>query len=149
MTKRKKVIIVLSWFFVFLLMAVIFYLSAQTANESAALSGGVIDTIFNLLHIQPSSFLIRKLAHASEYFLLAILFSNAFFQTKGKPISSVSFALSVLYACTDEFHQHFVEGRACTLFDVGVDASGALFGTLLCFIIYIIYTRRKNREETK
>jgi len=33
--------------------------------------------------------------------------------------------LTVLYACTDEFHQFFVAGLHASLLDVGVDALGA------------------------
>ena len=33
--------------------------------------------------------------------------------------------LTVLYACTDEFHQLFVAGCHASLLDVGVDALGA------------------------
>ncbi|MBM4422040.1 MAG: VanZ family protein [Chloroflexi bacterium] len=39
-----------------------------------------------------------------------------------------AFALTVLYAMSDEHHQSFVAGRGASAWDVGVDAAGAMLG---------------------
>jgi VanZ family protein len=65
---------------------------------------------------------LRKLAHATEYGLLAALLLRAL----TRPWTS--FLVALAYAVSDEFHQHFVRGRAGTPRDVAVDAAGALFG---------------------
>jgi VanZ family protein len=44
---------------------------------------------------------------------------------------SVAFALAVLYAASDEFHQTFVEGRVGAIHDVAIDAIGAAIGIAL------------------
>lgn len=67
---------------------------------------------------------LRKLAHATEYAILAALLLRAVQELP-------AWALSVAYAASDELHQHFVPGRAGRPLDVAVDATGALVGVLL------------------
>ena len=38
------------------------------------------------------------------------------------------------YACSDEFHQLFVEGRSGQFKDVLIDTSGGVFGGILTFL---------------
>lgn len=49
-----------------------------------------------------------------------------------KPLAT-AWAFCVAFACTDEFHQVFVDGRSAQVFDVCVDAAGALLGVVLLF----------------
>ena len=74
---------------------------------------------------------LRKLAHAAEYALLAALLLRAL----ARPWLAFLFALA--YAVSDEFHQHFVRGRSGTPRDVAVDAAGAMIGLAVC-----LYGRR-------
>jgi VanZ family protein len=67
---------------------------------------------------------LRKLAHATEYAILAALLLRAMEELP-------AWALSVAYAISDELHQHFVPGRAGRPLDVAIDATGALAGILL------------------
>ncbi len=67
-------------------------------------------------------FVLRKLAHAAEYALLAALLLRAL----ARPW--LAFLLALAYAISDELHQHFVRGRAGTPRDVAIDAAGALIG---------------------
>lgn len=48
-----------------------------------------------------------------------------------------------LYACSDEFHQYFVPGRSCKLFDVCVDSTGAFFGALFFWGIFYLWERKR------
>lgn len=93
------------------LMAVIFAFSAQSDLNSGL---GTID------------FIGRKIIHAGEYALLTFLWWRALrtVTTPGRAIILAA-ALAVGYAATDEFHQHFVDGRHGTPVDVGIDAVGA------------------------
>jgi VanZ family protein len=95
------------WLPVLVWAAVIFTLSA-IPDLSTHL--GVWDTI------------LRKLAHATEYALLGILLLRA---TRR---ADLAFALGVLYAASDEFHQTFVRGRHGTPVDVAIDAVGIAVG---------------------
>jgi VanZ family protein len=88
-----------------LLMAVIFFLSAQP-NLSSGL--GVWDTI------------LRKAAHMTEYGLLWFLWWRALGFGSKLPAAGIA----VAYAATDEVHQHFVEGRHGAPVDVLIDSVG-------------------------
>ena len=68
---------------------------------------------------------LRKLAHASEYAVLGLLLLRAL----GREWAAV--AVGVLYAATDELHQHFVSGRHASPVDVAIDAAGVLAGVFL------------------
>jgi VanZ like protein len=67
---------------------------------------------------------LRKLAHVGEYAVLGALLVRAI----GRP--AVGVALGVLYAASDELHQHFVPGREAALLDVAIDAAGVAAGVL-------------------
>ena len=84
-------------------------------------------------------FFIRKGGHVTEYFILAALFWGTLTTTRLRTRSAflLSFALAVLYAATDEYHQTFVPNRTGQLVDLYVDASGALLALLLLFILKI------------
>lgn len=54
-----------------------------------------------------------------------------------------------LYACSDEFHQYFVPGRSCKLFDVCVDSTGAFFGALFFWGIFHLWERKRQEISKK
>jgi VanZ family protein len=68
--------------------------------------------------------LLRKLAHLAEFALLGALLARAVAELP-------ALWLGVVYAGSDELHQHFVAGREAALLDVGIDACGVLAGILL------------------
>ena len=68
---------------------------------------------------------LRKLAHATEYAVLGALLVRA----TGR--SGLAFALGVLYAISDEWHQTFVAGRLGAPLDVAIDAVGVACGVFL------------------
>jgi VanZ family protein len=92
------------------LMALIFVFSAQPDLNSGL---GTIDLIG------------RKIVHATEYGLLTFLWWRAL---RNIPLAA---AIAVAYACTDELHQHFVQGRHGTPVDVAIDALGAAVAAML------------------
>lgn len=132
-------------------MIMIFWFSAQPGAESEEMSGDVAhriletcDRIFDmnipegelLLWAVRIDYPIRKLAHMSEYAVLAILFGTflSSFRKWGKGTAYISLALSVCYAATDEIHQLFVSGRAGRFSDVCIDTVGAAAGVCLLTI---------------
>lgn len=61
-------------------------------------------------------------------------------------------AVSALFACTDEFHQRFVQGRAGSLVDVCIDTGGAVVGVIIlgsaiCLCGKLVKILRKNRQK--
>ncbi|HEY5159526.1 MAG TPA: VanZ family protein [Gaiellaceae bacterium] len=79
---------------------------------------------------------LRKLAHAAEYAVLAALLLRALTSPW------LAFLVAVTYAASDEFHQHFVRGRAGRPRDVAIDAVGALIG-----VAVFSYRRRRTVEH--
>lgn len=77
---------------------------------------------------------IRKLAHLTEYAVLAILLLRAFrLQTRRSFSRQMVMVLFVAaaYAATDEFHQSFTPSRTASARDVMIDSCGALIGLAL------------------
>jgi VanZ family protein len=65
---------------------------------------------------------LRKLAHVTEYGILAILVYRA----SGR--AAVAVAAASIYAVTDEIHQLFVSGRHGSPLDWLIDTAGAVTG---------------------
>lgn len=94
----------------------------------------------------------RKVAHLTEYAILAILIWRALHNRTDVPPSQTSlrvawltFLICVLYAITDEVHQSFVPSRIGSPFDVVIDAVGAFMGLLVA----CIWRRRSNRNRLR
>ena len=68
---------------------------------------------------------LRKAGHMTEFAILGALLLRAL----GRELPA--FVAGVAYAITDEVHQHFVEGRHASAFDVTLDAVGVAIGILL------------------
>ena len=77
-------------------------------------------------------FVLRKIAHFSEYFALTLLWWWALrTQIGGQRALLPAVAIAIGYAVTDELHQTFVDGRTGTPRDILIDAAGALAAALL------------------
>jgi VanZ family protein len=99
------------WLPPLLLMGLIYVLSAQPSLDSGL---GLIDTVG------------RKLIHFAEYALLCFLWWRLLRTAMpDRRAALVAFALSSLYAATDELHQSFVDGRSGTPVDWAIDSAGA------------------------
>lgn len=149
MSKRQKAFAIISFALTFILMCVIFYLSDQPASESSELSDSLISKIFELIGILIPVKVIRKTAHACEFCLLAFLFSNSFYAAGNKKWYFVSLILTFLYACTDEFHQLFVFGRAGRISDVLIDTAGAIIGISVYLIITAIINTVRRKKDVR
>ena len=75
----------------------------------------------------------KKSVHMVEYALLAVLMLRGVRgDAPGRPAHyGWAFALAVLYAMSDEYHQTFGPGRMGTWQDVGIDAVGATIALTL------------------
>ena len=149
-----KGLLVLIW------MIVIFSFSNQPAIDSSKLSDGFINkTIIKVYEvfngnitkekkeelISKYSYPVRKLAHFTVYFILGMLvfiYLNNFI--KNKSIIIYSLLICFVYACTDEFHQYFVDGRYCSFIDVLIDSIGSLISILFLHIRILL---RKNLKR--
>ena len=136
--KNKR--LVLAWTLLILWMLFIFIMSSFNGVMSSNQSGSIAVLIYNLFDISDTekvSFIVRKCAHVSEFFILGILVINLVSKYNVKHIYLISFIICVLYASSDEFHQLFVPGRSGQVTDVLIDLIGVVLGlSIYCLIKY-------------
>ncbi len=103
--------------------------------------------------IEDTNYYFRKLSHAFVYLVLAILLMNFLIVLKKMPFYQyylISIGVCFLYACTDEYHQTFINGRTGQFSDVLIDSIGALLGCIMSTFGYkLIMKRRKKKKSVK
>ena len=91
------------------------------------------DVTLNLYHGY-----IRKLAHFTEYAVLAFLGLRAVAGWSTDRLRRASLLITVLFvaviASIDEYHQSFVPSRTSSFWDVLLDISGGAFAVFLCWV---------------
>ncbi len=134
------------------MMYIIFSFSAQTGVDSGNLSYEVSHKIVEAGNEMLQKGLeeweidqlayeieypVRKLAHMTEYFILAVTVSFPFYVygLRGFPLMLVAGFICVAFACGDEYHQSFVEGRGPSVQDVCIDSIGVFFGIICVRIV--------------
>ncbi len=131
--KILKTLLLILW------LTLIYYFSSQSGTISSNTSGRLLVLIGNFLKVSDIesfvssfSFLIRKTAHFTEYFILFLISINCFkeYSTSNK-IAIIALIFCVLCASFDEFHQLFVDGRSGQVKDVLIDSCGSAFPFLL------------------
>ncbi len=146
----KKIIKIL---LVVFFMSIIFLFSSDTGEESSKKSDGIIIHTVEILlgrklneqektyYVDKYVVLIRKMAHFTIYFLLSISFISLLSEYYPITYKMVFYTLLFifLYACSDEIHQLFSEGRTFKLFDIFIDCIGGFLGSNL----YYLFRRRR------
>lgn len=133
-----------------LCMAMIFFFSAQSAEQSTVMSDKVVDMVSsdNSGSTELIAVIVRKAAHFMEYALLGGLLFMGNYLTGDKKRTSAyiisAAVISAFYAVTDEIHQYFVPGRACMTADVILDSCGALAGAAAIMLIIKMIGRNKK-----
>lgn len=145
-----------SWLPVILIMIIIFSFSAKEADISGRTSSGITDKVVKVIELVTNDQInedsvrydkihtvVRKCGHFLEYMALGCTFVLPYILTvNNKPTAFVLCQLSsTFYACTDEFHQIFVDGRNGNLVDVGIDSAGAFVGIITGFICLFIINK--------
>jgi VanZ family protein len=121
---------------------------AMSVLSGAAFSGSTTGwllaqlLLFLQIHLNPTTFatihfLIRKLAHVSEYAIFGLLLYHSFqprHTDRWNPRSAFgALLIAALYSLADEYHQSLVPGRTASVVDCGIDTAGALFGMALLY----------------
>ncbi|MCI5903331.1 MAG: VanZ family protein [Blautia sp.] len=154
-----------------LMMCLIYTFSAQTGEVSGELSYRIsyqiAETKNELLNTNKSydelaweaeslHYYVRKGAHMTEYFLLAIAISFPLYvyRIRGIWLMLLAGIICVGFAGFDEYHQSFVAARTASPKDVGIDSLGALIGILLvqAFCWSTLHSpdgRRKKRKRKR
>lgn len=145
-------------------MCVIFYFSAQTKEESSVVSEGfsyrMVSTTGLLfhLHIDEEQIraiarviegFVRKCAHMTEFAILGWLLYGWLcrWQTTRLRRAGTAVGLAILYACSDEFHQLFVRGRAGRVSDVLIDSAGIVLGMVLLLLAERFFKWLRRRRQ--
>ena len=93
---------------------------------------------------------LRKVMHASVYFVLAFFIMLLINIIKNKKNYLFSFIITILicfiFALTDEYHQTLVMGRTGQFLDVLIDTSGGILGSLFFGTYYLAYKIGKNKN---
>lgn len=165
--RLKKKIRAIAIVLTILCMIMIFRFSMDDASSSHELSSMCVEIFdravlyltgkdlkiaISATHYAYLELFFRKLAHMFIYFLLSInvmivLFT---FNMKMLPRMMISLLFCFIYACTDEFHQLFVDGRGASFFDTLFDSAGAFLGIIVALILYCIaYTLMTKYQKKK
>ncbi|WP_255375592.1 VanZ family protein [Erysipelatoclostridium sp. An173] len=128
-------------------MIFIFIMSNTNGNDSSSQSNFFANIILQFINIDKETltFLIRKLAHMSEYAILALFTYYALIKIafNKRIIFQITFLISFLYACSDEFHQLFISGRSGQFTDIIIDSTGCLIMLLFLYL----WQKRKNESN--
>lgn len=149
LTGRTILLIVLDLLWLFF----IFSRSLRNADQSMTESGRILALVRKILPFM-TSFLIRKLGHFTEFFILGGLLYLTGRSLREKSPQVFGFFLpalaGLLAAVTDECIQLGVEGRSGEVRDVLIDFSGVLLALLIGSGIRRLQRKRlahKNPEE--
>lgn len=169
--KNKWLKIIVSWLMVIIWMCFIFYLSSMNSYESNHHSKKTITSVIEKTVDTTNKFKItdehptkkreevmteklnkplRKVAHASVYFVLAIFVmyalkaTSSYFDKKIIITVLITLIVCIFYASSDEYHQVFVSGRTGQFIDVVIDTFGSTLG-----IISILGVKKllKNKQR--
>lgn len=153
---------ILSWIPAVVLLCIIFSFSAQTGTESGSLSYRISYKIIEwkkcLLKEQKDPqqiafeaeqihIYVRKIAHMTEYFLLACSFAFPLYlyHIRGIRLFFLTISLCLIAAGLDEYHQSFVDGRGPSVKDVGIDFFGAVFGSGIYVVMGQVFQKKRLR----
>lgn len=134
-------------------MAFIFF--ASTGNFSASNTSLLIRPVVLWLfpdisneRLQAIHFIIRKLAHFTEYAVLGLLAARAFIESSRAGLRRHWFfdalVLIIIYALSDEYHQSFVASRTASIYDSLIDISGGL----VALLIVAVWRQRRQRPKS-
>ena len=153
------------WRWIFLIGAVlwmcfIFGMSAAPGKESDETSGRLVAIVQQLffqkwadlpeeeflLSMSKLNYLIRKMAHFTEFAVLGTWLS-LFFMTIRKSFGVLfcgAMLIGTLYSAADEIHQLFVSERNAALFDVFIDIAGVFAGAMIVLGLFAMAAADRN-----
>ncbi len=119
----------------FLVMALIFFFSSQNAESSSEVSGWFVQFIQQFPY---AVFIVRKSAHFILYATLAFCMIHTWKQ----PTLAKNVTACFLYACSDEIHQLFSQGRSGQISDILWDTFAAL-----CITALYLYIKKRRKQK--
>ena len=156
---RRRAARILSLLPVLLIMAVIFFFSAQPVRQSSGTSDGFVVRLIRWFYpdfdalsaVQQGQLrhsltvFVRKTAHVLEFAALgfALLLHLRALALPKAPVWA--WLIGALYACSDELHQLFVPGRGPRVSDVAIDSAGLILG-IAVFLLCAKLLRKRKKE---
>lgn len=139
-------------------MALIFYFSSRTSEQSVEDSRGIAGTIMSSINngeeiptehsalrkynkkLDTINIRVRHFSHMAEYIPMGLCITllcmlNLKVRKKKTLSVLIALAISVLYAISDELHQRYVPGRSFELVDIWRDFMGACIGVAIAMLI--------------
>ena len=152
---RLAITIIKYWLPVLLMIGAMYY--ASTDVFSSEKTRNVIERIVLWFKphtrehtLQQINYVARKLAHFTEYALLAALLFRAF---RADSVwrwrlrwATFSFNIAFGWALLDEFHQTFTRTRGGSIYDSLLDTAGALF---MLAVIGLVHSRKKSEVRSQ
>ncbi|SHJ48857.1 VanZ like family protein [Hathewaya proteolytica DSM 3090] len=124
-------------------------LSSKNNHFIAELLRKIHISLFENMDYELLNLLIRKAAHITEFLILFFLVYYAVKNICQNNWELTSSIITLLYACSDEFHQLFIKGRAGRVQDVLIDSMGIIIGLIILKIIKIIKDKKKSSHMRK
>lgn len=130
-----------------------YQISYKIVEAKDIITGTNMDSYELSLAADDIHYYVRKAAHMTEYFLLAIAISFPLYVYGVRGLALMLLAGIFCLGCAgfDEYHQSFVSGRSPGVKDVGFDGLGAFLGILLvqafCWSVLHSPTSKKRRRS--
>ncbi|MGN1029825.1 MAG: VanZ family protein [Bacilli bacterium] len=141
---KKKLI---KWLMLLVWMLVIFLFSNQphSGETTKSIIEQIMPNIKTNSLLDMINFIVRKSAHITEYFILALLTISLLkeYTKKQSVILVSSLIFCFIYALTDEFHQSFIPGRSSLFRDILIDTSGSV----LSLVSYYLYQKKFTTKK--
>src|SRR5205823_2226969 len=120
---------------IWLIMIFIGSTDLMSAEHTSRIIGPILRWLhpgISLARIEQVQFVVRKMAHVSEYAVLALLIFRALVNMTRRARFAgavlITLLISGAFAASDEFHQSFVASRTSSVRDVLIDVTGAILG---------------------
>ena len=132
----------------------------STAGFGSSFTEWLLSQILSLFQVRVSpgtldflNFLVRKLAHLTEYAVFAQLLYVSLLgvlELEWQPRTAFWCAvIAGAYSLTDEFHQLFVPNRTASLVDCAIDTTGAILGLLVVYLTSQILQANRTRTAAE
>lgn len=129
-----------------------FYFSNQNGDTSHGLSYDIVLHILKWLSIDPNEtitamdlcdFVVRKIAHFTEYTVLGIGLCGLMRVLVKRYWGITAIVLGAVLASLDEFHQLFIPGRSAMVSDVVIDICGVVVGSIIFTLIILLQEKKR------
>ena len=129
-----------------------FYFSNQNGDTSHGLSYDIVLHILKWLSIDPDEtitamdlcdFVVRKIAHFTEYTVLGIGLCGLMRVLVKRYWGIAAIVLGAVLASLDEFHQLFIPGRSAMVSDVVIDTCGVVVGSIIFTLIILLQEKKR------